>query len=225
MIRIHTAGSKTHSLDFATTSNVIISAEGEALGGSSATYLCQFESSSLFVWKVCDCSQICFAKGIGGADVCVDRCSMNLWLLEVTVTFNIKKTILPEKLLIFFRTGTRKIRRSSSFKWFLASVNHKFLSYVSRTILNPSLDCGPASPYSRSLLLAWLPTAWAPSLTISRSGSGASSSDLEKLKKLWHELSRTAECILLLRHYGIDQSTLSGELLNGKVNSMNVHLP
>lgn len=65
-------------------------------------------------------------------------------------------------------------------------------------------------------------TVWAPSLTNSLSGSSASSMDLEKL---WHKLSRTVECNLQLRHYGTDQSTLSGEVLGRKVGSMNVHLP
>lgn len=63
LIRFHTAGSKTHSLDFATTHNMIISAVDEALGGSSATSLCQFESSALLVRKVCESSQILSAKG------------------------------------------------------------------------------------------------------------------------------------------------------------------
>lgn len=46
VICIHTAGNKSRSRDFATAHDVIISAVDEAQGGSSATSLCQFESSS-----------------------------------------------------------------------------------------------------------------------------------------------------------------------------------
>ncbi|KAF3700152.1 hypothetical protein EXN66_Car015839 [Channa argus] len=42
-------------------------------------------------------------------------------------------------------------------------------------------------------------------------------------EKLGHRPSRMVQCILLPRHFGTHQSTLSGELLDRKVHLRNVH--
>lgn len=92
-----TAGSK-RLLDFATAYNVTISAVGEALGGTSVTSSCQFESLSQFLLCVCGkfvkaARSYLLKESAEQMLVLIDSgCFMHLWLFEVaspTVTFNI----------------------------------------------------------------------------------------------------------------------------------------